>query len=211
MDERIGPRFLQASVGFGGSCFRKDILNLVYLCEYYGLHEPAQYWEQVVRMNDWQSYRFAQNIVSSMFNTVSGKRIAVLGAAFKANTGDTRESPALAVCRALVEERADLVLSDPYALKNAMESLGPIADKIAYEIDPYLATQKSHAIAVMTEWKEYRLLDFEKIFESMVKPAFVFDGRNILDHRCLFDIGFNVYPVGKPAMTHFLAQGDTLF
>ena len=128
LDSRIGPKFLRAGVGFGGSCFQKDILNLVYLCDYYGLHEVAEYWEQVIKMNDHQQNRFVSNMVSSMFNTVAGKRIAIFGVAFKANTSDTRESPALAICRALLEERAEIVITDPHAMDNASKALGELAD-----------------------------------------------------------------------------------
>jgi UDPglucose 6-dehydrogenase len=203
MDSRIGSKFLRASVGFGGSCFRKDILNLVYLCEYYGLPEVAAYWEQVVAMNEYQEHRFVVNMVSAMFNTVAGKRIALLGAAFKANTGDTRESPALAVCRGLLEERATVILSDPHALANARLDLGKDAEKITCEPDPYAAVAGAHALAILTEWADYTRLDFERIYASMVKPAFIFDGRNILNHRALFDLGFNVYAIGKPPLSHF--------
>lgn len=203
MDSRIGSKFLRASVGFGGSCFRKDILNLVYLCEYYGLPEVAAYWEQVVKMNDFQEQRFVVNMISAMFNTVAGKRIALLGAAFKANTGDTHESPALAVCHGLLEERADVVLSDPHALPNARLDLGNDAGNVTFETDPYKAVEGAHALAVLTEWTEYARLDYERILASMVKPAFIFDGRNILDHQRLFDLGFNVYAIGKPPLSHF--------
>ncbi|MCX6031743.1 MAG: UDP-glucose 6-dehydrogenase [Chloroflexi bacterium] len=202
-DSRIGPRFLQASVGFGGSCFRKDILNLVYLCEHYALPEVAAYWEQVIKMNDYQQERFVSNMVSAMFNTVAGKRIALFGAAFKANTGDTRESPALAVCRELLDEHADVILTDPYALENAAEDLGEQAAHVTFEPDPYAAAAGSHAIAVVTEWRQFAELDYEAIYRSMVKPAFIFDGRNLLDRRKLFGMGFNVYAIGKPPLTHF--------
>jgi len=202
-DSRIGPKFLRASVGFGGSCFKKDILNLVYLCEFYGLHEVAAYWEQVVKMNEHQEDRFVSNMVTSMFNTVAGKRVTLLGAAFKANTGDTRESPALRVCRGLLEEHAQVVMSDPHALKNAAYDLGEAANKVIFETDPYEAAKGSHAIAVLTEWDLYKELDYERIYESMAKPAFVFDGRNILDHQRLYGIGFNVYAIGRPPMVHF--------
>ena len=206
-DARIGRRFLQASVGFGGSCFRKDILNLVYLCEHYGLHEVARYWEQVVLMNEYQERRFASNMVASMFNTVAGKRIALFGAAFKAHTSDTRESPALVVCRALLEERADIVMTDPYALDNACEDLKDLEGRITYEPDPYAASQGAHAIAILTEWPQYAELDYERIYQSMSKPAFVFDGRNLLDHIKLYELGFNVYPIGKPALTRLVNHG----
>jgi UDPglucose 6-dehydrogenase len=203
MDTRIGPRFLRAGVGFGGSCFHKDILNLVYLCEHYGLKEVGEYWEQVVRMNDWQENRFVQKIVTTMFNTVAGKRIALFGAAFKANTGDVRESPALEVCRKLLDEHAQVVLCDPHALENARFSLGRLADEVVFEPDPYLAAIGAHAIAVVTEWEQFAKLDYQIIYASMVKPAFIFDGRNLLKPDYLFDIGFNVIPIGRPPMTHF--------
>ena len=202
-DSRIGPRFLRASVGFGGSCFKKDILNLVYLCEYYSLYEVAAYWEQVVKMNEYQQARFVSNMLTAMFNTVAGKRIALLGAAFKANTSDTRESPALAVCRALLEERADVVLTDPHALDNARADLGDLAEGVIFEPDPYVAVEGAHAVAVLTEWPQFAELDYEAIHKSMIKPAFIFGGRNILDHKRLHAIGFNVYAVGKPPLVNF--------
>jgi UDPglucose 6-dehydrogenase len=206
LDNRIGKYFLRASVGFGGSCFKKDILHLSYLCEHYGLPEVANYWEQVVLMNEYQEMRFASNMVTSMFNTVAGKKIALFGAAFKANTNDTRESPALEVCRALLEERANIVMTDPHALENARYDLGELAERVTFEPDPYAAANGAHAIAVLTEWAQYTQLDYEKIYASMVKPAFLFDGRNLLDHKKLFEIGFNVYPIGKPALTHLRTE-----
>jgi UDPglucose 6-dehydrogenase len=202
-DSRIGSRFLRASVGFGGSCFKKDILNLVYLCEHYGLPEVANYWEQVVTMNEYQKDNFVSKMVASMFNTVAGKRIAVFGAAFKANTSDTRESAAFSVCKSLLEERAHVVITDPYALDNFQADLEEDSHKVEFEPDPYLAAQGSHAIAILTEWPQYAELDYQAILESMEKPAFIFDGRNILDHKMLYDIGFNVLAVGKPPLIHF--------
>jgi UDPglucose 6-dehydrogenase len=202
-DSRIGPRFLRASVGFGGSCFKKDILNLVYLCEYYGLQQVADYWQQVVTMNEYQQQRFVVNMVSAMFNTIAGKRIAVFGAAFKANTSDTRESPALDVCRGLLEEHAEVIVSDPYALDNARASLGDFGGRVTYEPDPYAAAQSTHAVAVLTEWPEFAELDYAAILKGMIEPAFIFDGRNILDHRALHAMGYNVYAIGKPPLTHF--------
>src|SRR5215510_9718452 len=199
-DERIGRYFLRASVGFGGSCFKKDILNLVYLCEHYGLPEVAKYWEQVVIMNEYQEARFAANMVASMFNTVAGKRVALFGAAFKANTNDTRESPALEVCRALLEEHADVVITDPKAMENSQYDLGELAKRVTFESDPYAAANHAHAIAILTEWLDYAQLDYAKIYSSMVKPAFIFDGRNLLKHKKLYEIGFNVYPIGKPPL-----------
>jgi UDPglucose 6-dehydrogenase len=202
-DSRIGPRFLKASVGFGGSCFQKDILNLVYICHSYGLHEVAEYWESVVKLNQWQQKRFIQNMLGCMFNTVAGKRIALFGFAFKANTGDTRESPALAITRGLLEERADVIITDPKALDHAKEDLRDVRTGVTFESDPYKAAAGSHAIAVMTEWKLYTELDYERIFASMSQPAFIFDGRNILDHRRLFKMGFNVFAIGKAPLKHF--------
>ena len=204
-DSRVGPHFLRASVGFGGSCFRKDILNLVYLCEFYGLPEVAAYWEQVIKMNEYQEANFVSKMVTAMFNTVAGKRIALFGAAFKANTSDIRESPALAVCRELVGERAQVVMTDPHALDNARQDLGDIAEQVIFEPDPYVAAQDAHAIAILTEWPQFADLDYQAIYEGMVLPAFIFDGRNILDHRALYAIGFNVYAIGKPPLTSFVS------
>ncbi len=202
-DSRIGPRFLKASVGFGGSCFKKDILNLVYICEHYGLHEVARYWEAVVKMNEWQQTRFVRTMVSAMFNTVAGKRIALFGFAFKADTGDTRESAAIQVTRQLLEEHASVVITDPKALDNARRDLEHVTGDVSFEADPYVAAAGAHAVAVLTEWREYRDLDFRRILDSMVKPAFLFDGRNILDHDALFEMGFNVFAIGKSPRLHF--------
>ncbi len=203
MDSRLGPKFLNASIGFGGSCFKKDILNLVYLCRYYGLVEIADYWESVVRINDYQMRRFVLTMLGAMFNTLAGKRLCLFGFAFKANTGDTRESPAIYISRRLIEEKVELVITDPKALANAMNDLKGLEGKISYIEDPYEASANCDAIAVVTEWELYSNLDFKKIYKNMVKPAFIFDGRNILDHEKLFEIGFNVFPIGKPALTHF--------
>jgi UDPglucose 6-dehydrogenase len=202
-DSRIGPRFLKASVGFGGSCFRKDILNLVYICRSYGLDEVADYWESVVLINEWQQARFVRNMLANMFNTVAGKRIALFGFAFKADTGDTRESPGIAVARQLLAERAHVVITDPKALDNARIDLHADSGLLLFEPDPYKAAEDAHAIAVITEWKQYKTLDYRRIFESMQKPAFVFDGRNILERQRLFDIGFNVFAIGKRPLKHF--------
>jgi UDPglucose 6-dehydrogenase len=202
-DSRIGPRFLKASVGFGGSCFKKDILNLVYICRSYGLHEVADYWESVVRINEWQQSRFVRTILASLFNTVAGKRIALFGFAFKADTGDTRESPGIAVARQLLDERAHVVITDPQALDNARQELEGVAGSVTFEPDPYRAAEGAHAIAVITEWAVYKTLDYARIFRSMEKPAFVFDGRNILDREALFELGFNVFAIGKKPLKHY--------
>ncbi|RMF40129.1 MAG: UDP-glucose 6-dehydrogenase [Planctomycetota bacterium] len=213
-DSRIGPKFLKASVGFGGSCFQKDILNLVYLCEYFGLHEVAEYWEQVVRMNDYQKHRFARKIVTTLFNTVSDKKIAMWGWAFKKDTNDTRESAAIYVCRDLLEEHARVHIHDPrvkreqiirdleYVMQDANGEIPAarrrlIEENVVVHPDCYAATEDAHAIAVMTEWDSFRELDFQRIYKQMQRPAFVFDGRNLLDHQALRQIGFEVYGIGK--------------
>ncbi len=201
-DSRIGSRFLKASVGFGGSCFQKDILNLAYLCQSYGLHEVAEYWRQVVKLNEYQQRRFVARMLREMFNTIAGKRIALFGFAFKADTGDTRESPAILVARELLAEHVDLVITDPKALAQAQIDLADVKDRIQFEPDPYQAANGAHAIAVVTEWDQYKTLDYQRIYDRMIKPAFVFDGRNILDHKALYEIGFNVYSIGKAALKH---------
>ncbi|MGE0084722.1 MAG: nucleotide sugar dehydrogenase [Desulfococcaceae bacterium] len=203
MDSRLGNRFLNASVGFGGSCFKKDILNLVYICRCYGLEPVADYWEGVIRINDYQKQRFVLNMLSNMFNTLANKKICMFGFAFKADTGDTRESPGIFIAQKLAEEKARIVISDPQAIENAKKDLKDVRGDIVYEKDPYAAAAGCDAIAVITEWPLYAGLDYARIYDSMIKPAFVFDGRNILDHRKLFQMGFNVFPIGKAPLTHF--------
>ncbi|QPJ63846.1 MAG: nucleotide sugar dehydrogenase [Candidatus Nitronauta litoralis] len=201
-DSRVGPKFLKAGVGFGGSCFRKDILNLVYLCEHYGLDEIGQFWNYVVKLNDFQMDRFVKRILKAMFNTLVDKKIAIFGFAFKPDTGDTRDAPAIFICKRLLEERAHLAITDPHAIENAKLDMEG-CNNIEFMEDPYKAAEGAHAIALLTEWKEFRDLDFQRLFDSMEKPAYLFDGRNHLDHDKLFDIGFNVYSVGKPDRDHF--------
>ena len=201
-DSRIGEKFLNAGIGFGGSCFRKDILNLVYLCEHYKLDDIAQFWQSVVSINDNQMDRFVSQILKTMFRTLVDKKIAVFGFAFKPDTGDTRNAPAIYICKRLLEEKAHLSITDPHALSNAKKDLDGIDEEVKYTEDPYEAAKGAHALALLTEWPEYCDLDFQKIYDNMKKPAFIFDGRNLLDHRRLFEIGFSVYPVGKPPLTH---------
>lgn len=204
-DIRIGSRFLKASVGFGGSCFQKDILNLVYLCESFGLKEVSEYWQQVVDINDYQKRRFAHKMVKTMFNTVTGKKIALLGFAFKKDTGDTRETATAYVSKYLLEEQSKLSIYDPkvkeedmwYELKYAGCNQEEAKKLITYQPDVYAACSDSHAIAVLTEWDEFKTLDYEKIYKNMKKPAFFFDGRNIVDHEKLRKIGFEVFAIGK--------------
>jgi UDPglucose 6-dehydrogenase len=200
-DSRIGPKFLKASVGFGGSCFQKDILNLVYLCEHYGLPEVASYWERVVDMNDWQKQRFADNIVRSMFNTVAEKKIAVLGFAFKKDTNDTRESAAITVVRDLLTEKAQVVVYDPRVPEAQImrDVLGPgsESDRLSIATSAERAAEGAHALVIATEWDEFKTLDFARLYAAMPKPAFIFDGRNILPLEKLREIGFRAYGIGK--------------
>jgi UDPglucose 6-dehydrogenase len=198
-DSRIGPKFLKASVGFGGSCFQKDLLNLVYLCEHFGLPEVAAYWENVVRMNDHQKRRFTGRIVKELFNTVANKKIAILGFAFKKNTNDVRESPAIAVCRDLLAEHARLAVYDPKVAPEDIrrELQGAADDRLSIARDPYEACEGAHAVAILTEWDEFKALDFSRILASMPKPASIFDGRNLLDLAKLRAIGFRAFGIGK--------------
>jgi UDPglucose 6-dehydrogenase len=200
-DSRIGPKFLKASVGFGGSCFRKDILNLVYLCETFGLPEVGAYWDHVVRMNEWQKQRFSARIVKTLFNSVADKRIAVLGFAFKKDTNDTRESAAIAVVRELLAEQAQVVVYDPKVseaeIRRDLQAVGADGCRLSVVGSAYAAAEGAHAVAVVTEWDEFRTLDFARIYQAMTKPAFVFDGRNILPADRLRELGFRVYAIGR--------------
>jgi len=196
-DTRIGSKFLKASIGFGGSCFKKDILNLVYLCEHYGLPEVASYWESVVKINEWQTNRSVKRVLRSMFNTIAGKKVAVFGFAFKANTNDTRESPAHLVVRELLDEHAIPVVTDCKALPDAKRDLSDVLDKVQLMEDPYEAAKDAHAILLCTEWQQYAVLDWKRIYNSMSKPALVFDGRNILNGDELKKIGFEFISIGK--------------
>ena len=201
-DSRIGSKFLEAGVGFGGSCFRKDLLNLVYLCEYYKLDDVAKFWSSVVEINDNQMERFVNCILKTMFRTLVDKKITIFGFAFKPDTGDTRDSPAIYICKRLLEEKARLSITDPHAISNAKKDLTGIDGTAEFVENPYEAAKGAHCLALITEWSEYLSLDYQKIFDSMLKPAFIFDGRNHLDHQKLFAIGFNVYPIGRPPLTH---------
>jgi len=208
MDKRIGSRFLQSSVGFGGSCFQKDILNLVYIAETMGLPEVAAYWDQVIIMNDYQKKRFANQVISSMFNTISGKRIAIFGFAFKKDTGDTRETASVYVSKFLLEDRAKLCIYDPQVLPDqiykdfvdyeAVPGGLNAQDHITICNDPYEAALDAHAICILTEWEEFGKLDYNKIYNGMAKPAFLFDGRNVINVKDMENIGFQVFSIGKP-------------
>lgn len=206
MDSRIGPKFLKASVGFGGSCFQKDILNLVYIAKSFGLNEVADYWEQVIIMNDHQKRRFAAKIVKTLFNTVSGKKIALLGWAFKKDTNDTRESAAIYVADYLLNEQAEIVVYDPKVTQEQiladLDYLGTRSEvenraQVSVVNTPETACAEAHAVAVMTEWDAFKTLDWEAIYEGMLKPAFLFDGRRLLDKEALMEIGFDFYAIGS--------------
>lgn len=206
MDSRIGPKFLKASVGFGGSCFQKDILNLVYIAKSYGLNEVADYWEQVIIMNDHQKRRFSNKIVQTLYNTVADKKIAFLGWAFKKDTNDTRESAAIYVADDLINEQAKISVYDPKVSRNKMladlnylESRSEEDNVNAVNVfdNAYEACENSHAIAILTEWDEFKTYDWEKIYESMHKPAFIFDGRNVLNGKELESIGFVYSNIGS--------------
>lgn len=215
-DSRIGPKFLNASVGFGGSCFQKDILNLCYVCETHGLPIVAEYWRSVVKMNDYQKSRFVERMVDSMFNTAVGKKIAIFGFAFKKDTGDTRETPAIDIVHGLIREGANCSVYDPKVTEEQMfldlslakfqwdypmsptKANAKLKENVDVHFDPYTVAKGSHAIAVLTEWDEFKTYDYKKIYDSMVKPAFLFDGRNLLDVEELRKIGFIVYSIGKP-------------
>ncbi|CAK9177737.1 unnamed protein product [Ilex paraguariensis] len=215
-DTRIGPKFLNASVGFGGSCFQKDILNLVYICECNGLPEVAEYWKQVIKINDYQKSRFVNRIVSSMFNTVSNKKVAILGFAFKKDTGDTRETPAIDVCKGLLGDNARVSIYDPQVTEDQiqrdltmnkfdwdhplhLQPMSPTAVKqVSVVWDAYTATKDAHGVCILTEWDEFKTLDYQRIYDNMQKPAFIFDGRNIVNVDKLREIGFIVYSIGKP-------------
>lgn len=206
MDSRIGSKFLKSSVGFGGSCFQKDILNLVYIAKSLGLDEVSEYWNQVIKINDYQKERFAKNIMKSLFGTVSGKKITLLGWAFKKNTNDTRESAAIYIADLLIENGAEICVYDPKVSQQRMlADLDYLNSRSSQENnraltcveDPYEACKDSHAIAVITEWDEFKSYDWQSIFKSVVKPAKVFDGRNILDREQLKALGFDVYSIGK--------------
>jgi UDPglucose 6-dehydrogenase len=228
-DSRVGNKFLKASVGFGGSCFKKDILNLVYICESNGLQEVADYWRHVVSMNQWQKERFVHRIVSGMFNTVRDKRIAILGFAFKKDTGDTRETPAIDICKQLIDDGARLAIYDPkvttsqirfdlsaeqFAWDHPHTKLPDVrnnssaADRVECCNSVMEAATGADAICIITEWDEFKTVDYQQVFNVMRKPAFAFDGRNILDHQSLRSMGFIMYAIGKPLHSFFFSSSS---
>jgi len=206
-DSRIGPKFLNASIGFGGSCFQKDILNLVYICEQFGLTEVAAYWQQVVDMNDHQKVAFTSRIIQALFNTVTKKKIAVFGFAFKKDTGDVRETPALTVCDMLMSDGAVIHVYDPKVAKEdaltefSYHGIEVPSDQFLFSSSPQEAADGAHAIVVLTEWDEFKTYNYDEFYQKMMKPAFLFDGRNMLDHEGLERIGFEVHALGKASNT----------
>ena len=207
LDTRIGKKFLEPGPGFGGSCFQKDILNLVYLCEFYNLFEVARYWEQVVNINDWQKDRISKLIVNKLFGTVSNKKISILGFAFKANTNDTRNSPSIKICKDLIEEGAILSIFDPKVDKTQIEKdlVTKSYDQVR-EIDEDFwiypesledSIKDSHAIIILTEWEEFLQVNWSKLYEKMKRPAWIFDTRSIINIKEAENIGFKVWQVGN--------------
>lgn len=199
-DSRIGSKFLRSSIGYGGSCFQKDLLNLVYLCEHFNLPKVAQYWRGVVEMNAYQKRRFSSNVIENLFRNICGKRLAIFGFAFKENTNDTRESPAIDICKDFLNEHAHLAFYDPKVSKAQIcADLGISEDDLRVEFcaSPYEAAENAHAIVLLTHWDEFKKLDYAKIRKTMATPAWIFDGRNCLDHRLLLELGFLVRGIGK--------------
>ncbi len=205
-DSRVGSKFLKASVGFGGSCFQKDILNLVYIAKSYGLDKVADYWEQVIIMNDHQKKRFAEKMIASMYNTVAGKKIVLFGWAFKKDTNDTRESAAIYVTDYLLDEQAEIIVYDPkvkeeqiYADLDYLNTRSEEENRrlVTVVSSPEEATKDAHAVAVLTEWDEFTTYNWETIYNNMLKPAFLFDGRKILDSSAMKEIGFKHFAIGE--------------
>lgn len=202
-DSRIGNKFLKSGIGFGGSCFEKDILGLVYLCEYYQLSEVANYWRSILNINNYQKYRFFLKLMERLFGSLRRKKVCILGLSFKKDTGDTRNSPSIDIIQHVLNEGAVVSVYDP---KVTEESVKDISEHLIFEKDVYNAASSSNAICVLTDWDEFKYLDFGRIFESMKKPAIIMDGRNVLDHDILEEIGFSTYSIGVPSKK--LSSGD---
>lgn len=199
-DTRIGSKFLKSSIGYGGSCFQKDLLNLIYLCEHFNLPEVAKYWRGVAEINEYQKKRFSDKIVESLFRNICGKRIAIFGFSFKENTNDTRETPAIDICRNLLSENAVLAFYDPQVSAEQIcvdLQIEKTDSRVEFCKSPYEASENAHAIVLLTHWDEFTKLDYEKIKKTMMSPAWIFDGRNCLNHRLLLELGYLVHAVGK--------------
>ena len=198
MDRRIGKYFLNSGPGFGGSCFKKDISNLVYISNHYGLFEVADYWQKVLDINSWQQKRFVELIVKKMFGTISSKKIAILGFAFKANTNDTRESPAINICKKLMEEGAFLKIYDPKVNEyQIIKELGLNENDMEhreweYSNSIYKTFKDVDAALFLTEWCEFASLNWRDISKMMRKPSWVFDTRSIVDMDLVKENGINI-------------------
>ena len=207
MDSRIGSKFLDAGPGFGGSCFKKDILNLIYLCDYYGLENVSKYWQQVVELNDWQRERISKIIVNRLFSTISGKKIAILGFAFKANTNDTRESAAIDICKNLLEEGGNLRIYDPKVSIQQIEKdlncpqnlKGKNSDSGNWIFTKSIeeASNDADGIIILTEWEEFKYINWEKISGLMRKPSWLFDTRLVSDTNEAASFGIHIWALGN--------------
>ncbi len=199
-DSRIGSKFLDSGPGFGGSCFKKDILNLVYLAEYFGLPEVANFWNSVVSINNWHQHRLSKLIIQKLFGSLSGKKIGILGFAFKANTNDTRESAAIQICKDLLEEGAILFIHDPKVEEEKIshdlssENSNPVNCNIANSVED--ALNSAHAAVVLTEWQDYANINWSQISQNMIKPSWIFDSRSIVNKKEVLDAGLNIWRVG---------------
>ena len=213
-DNRIGSKFLDSGPGFGGSCFKKDILNLVYLAEYFGLNEVANFWENVVKINSWHQKRISEIIVKKLFGSVANKKLVILGFSFKANTNDTRESAAISICKNLLNEGANLVIHDPKVAASQIEydlNINPVkslgnensffnAKAGNWEhsncINNLEIFNNAYAIVILTEWDEFRELKWTDIVKKMVPPAWVFDSRSIVNTEMVRDAGLRLWRLG---------------
>ena len=198
-DKRIGDKFLEAGPAFGGSCFKKDILNLVYLSKYYGLYEVAAYWEKVVDINNWQKNRIYEVVVNKLFGNLVDKKIAILGFAFKANTNDTRESPSIDICKNLINEGASLFIHDYKVSKISIAKELKSEDNGSWEFFPdvYDALKETDALILLTEWDDYKKLDWEKISSIVRRPFWIFDTRSIIENNHLETLGLNLWQLGN--------------
>ena len=217
-DTRIGSKFLDSGPGFGGSCFKKDILNLVYLSNYFGLKEVANFWEEVIELNTWNQKRISRLIVSKLFGTVRGKKIGILGFSFKANTNDTRESSAINICKDLLEEGAFLSIHDPRVELNQIEldlNLPEYNKKnqrnhenntdeglwfFSETIDGVF--ESSDAVVILTEWHEYSFIDWKDVSLKMRKPSWIFDTRSIINPEQIKGTDLNLWRIGDGSLTN---------
>ena len=210
-DKRIGSKFLSPSPGFGGSCFKKDILNLVYLCRYYGLNDVANYWEQVMLINNWQKHRISSLIIQKLFGTVSNKKILILGFSFKPDTNDTRESPAIEISKDLIENGAELLINDPAVSKMQIEMELGLKEfennnrnigKWQFIADINKSADNADAIVVVTEWEDYKNLNWRKLSDLLRKPSWIFDTRGIIPISLLKELSSYYWQIGSPSINY---------